>query len=85
MCNEIRRVKQVMTKSGVVNSFYGFPSHLYKEKFAHRGSPELAQKVLGMLNDAGVQAKGVTRGLDHGVWVPFKCGMSISPIATTRH
>ena len=55
-------------------SFYGFPDHYYKEKFPTRGSPKLAQTVLAMLNDEGIPAKGVQRGLDHGVWACFKCG-----------
>lgn len=52
--------------------FYGFPKHYYMEKFKHRGSPELAGKVMQTLNDAGIKTEGVERGLDHGVWAVFK-------------
>lgn len=56
-------------------SFYGFPSHYYKEKYPNVGSKEVANKVLDSLKEAGIAAEGVKRGLDHGVWASFKCGM----------
>lgn len=56
------------------SSFYGFPSHYYQEKYPNKGSATVAQRVLDALNDAGIDAKGVERGLDHGVWASFKCG-----------
>lgn len=55
-------------------SFYGFPPKYYEAKYPNRGSPELANKILGLLGDAGIKAKGVTRGLDHGVWSGFHVG-----------
>jgi len=39
------------------------------------GSREVAQQVIDALHEAGIKAEGVKRGLDHGVWVSFKCGM----------
>lgn len=56
------------------DSFYGFPGHYYKEKYPNVGSAEVAKKVLDALGAAGIKAKGVKRGLDHGVWASFKCG-----------
>ncbi|KAJ5670597.1 uncharacterized protein N7477_005960 [Penicillium maclennaniae] len=47
-------------------SFYGFPDHYYKEKYPNIGSKEVAHKVLDLLKEAGIEAKGVNRGLDHG-------------------
>lgn len=58
---------------GLIYDFYGFPAHYYEFKYPHRGSPELAEKVLGKLQDAGIKAEGVRRGLDHGVWASFMC------------
>lgn len=55
-------------------SFYGFPDHYYKEKYPNVGSKEVSHKVLDALKEAGIEAKGVKRGLDHGVWASFKCG-----------
>lgn len=57
------------------SSFYGFPDHYYKEKYPNVGSKEVAHKVLDALQGAGIEAQGVKRGLDHGVWASFKCGM----------
>ncbi|KAH6648772.1 Extradiol ring-cleavage dioxygenase, class III enzyme, subunit B [Truncatella angustata] len=55
----------------LIYDFYGFPSYMYEAKYPSRGSPELANRILGLLGDAGIKAKGVTRGLDHGVWSGF--------------
>lgn len=52
--------------------FYGFPQHYYFEKFPNKGSPELAKHVMELLKDAGIEAVENERGLDHGVFVPFK-------------
>ena len=56
----------------LIYDFYGFPGHYYKERFLHQGSPEVAERVLGVLKEAGIPAEGVERGLDHGVWAAFK-------------
>lgn len=60
--------------TGTINSFYGFPSHYYKEKFPHKGSKEIATQVTEVLKSTGIQVKPVSRGLDHGVWSSFKVG-----------
>lgn len=52
--------------------FYGFPKHYYMEKFPNKGSPQLARRVMELLGEAGIQAVPEERGLDHGVFVPFK-------------
>ncbi|KFY36208.1 hypothetical protein V494_05222 [Pseudogymnoascus sp. VKM F-4513 (FW-928)] len=55
----------------LIYDFGGFPAHYYRAKYPHTGSPALAQTALRLLADAGIPAKPATRGLDHGVWVPF--------------
>ncbi|KFZ09831.1 hypothetical protein V502_08441 [Pseudogymnoascus sp. VKM F-4520 (FW-2644)] len=55
----------------LIYDFGGFPSHYYRAKYPHTGSPQLAESALRLLADAGIPAKPATRGLDHGVWVPF--------------
>lgn len=62
----------------LVCSFYGFPSHYYKEKYPNVGSREVAGRVLESLAQHGIKGQGVKRGLDHGVWASFKCGMPYS-------
>ncbi|KAG0127420.1 Extradiol ring-cleavage dioxygenase, class III enzyme, subunit B [Tuber indicum] len=57
----------------LVYDFHGFPDHYYKHKYPNVGSQELAEKVLGLLKEAGIESGGVKRGLDHGVFAPFTC------------
>jgi 4,5-DOPA dioxygenase extradiol len=59
------------TSQGLIYDYYGFPPHYYEVKYPNEGSPELAEKVLGKLQSAGIKAEGVRRGLDHGVFSPF--------------
>ena len=55
-------------------SFYGFPSHYYKERFPNVGSKELAAQIMGLLKSNDIAVSAVSRGLDHGVWACFKVG-----------
>ncbi|KXT00282.1 hypothetical protein AC578_1214 [Pseudocercospora eumusae] len=61
------------TEMPLIYDFYGFPPHYYEFKFPNKGSPELAEKLLEKLQNAGIKAEGVRRGLDHGVWASFMC------------
>jgi len=60
----------------LIYDFYGFPRNYYQEKYPNVGSKEVAEKVLSALHDAGIDAEGVDRGLDHGVWASFKCAFN---------
>jgi aromatic ring-opening dioxygenase catalytic subunit (LigB family) len=60
----------------LIYDFSNFPPHYYEFKYPHTGSPELANKVLQMLESAGIKAEGVRRGLDHGVWASFMCAFN---------
>ncbi|EXJ80253.1 hypothetical protein A1O1_08395 [Capronia coronata CBS 617.96] len=62
----------VAEEEPLIYDFYGFPRHYYAEKFPNKGSPEVAQKVMAALGENGIKTQGVKRGLDHGVFVPFK-------------
>lgn len=55
-----------------IYDFGGFPDELYRIRYAAHGAPELAQRVLVLLQAAGFKG-GVEgcRGLDHGAWVPL--------------
>lgn len=57
----------------LIYDYNNFPDHYYKHKYPNVGSKELAEKVLGLLKEAGIESEGVKRGLDHGVFVPFTC------------
>lgn len=52
--------------------YYGFPRHYYAEKFPNKGSAKLADRVCEVLAESGIQTQPAERGLDHGVFVPFK-------------
>ena len=53
--------------------YYGFPEHTYRLTYPAPGSPKLATRVRDLLTTAGIpSAEDSDRGLDHGVFVPFK-------------
>lgn len=60
----------------LIYDFYGFPKNYYQEKYPNVGSKEIAERVLEALHDAGIDAEGTSRGLDHGVWSSFKCAFN---------
>ncbi|KAI8150031.1 aromatic ring-opening dioxygenase LigB subunit [Fennellomyces sp. T-0311] len=62
-------------KPELIYDFYNFPQRYYEEKWDHQGSPELAEKVIGLLQKSGIKATGKNYGNDHGVWVPLKRAM----------
>lgn len=56
-----------------IHDFGGFPDALYALRYPAPGDPALAQEIVAMLHDAGVDARAdPTRGYDHGVWVPLR-------------
>jgi len=53
--------------------YNGFPEHTYRLTYPATGAPELAGRVQNLLAGAGMaSASESDRGLDHGVFVPFK-------------
>ncbi len=53
--------------------YYGFPPHTYQLTYPAAGSRSVASRVRSLLAEAGIAAsEDNTRGLDHGVFVPFK-------------
>ncbi|KEY73144.1 hypothetical protein S7711_04892 [Stachybotrys chartarum IBT 7711] len=55
----------------LIYDFYGFPPHYYDAQYPSVGDPDLAQRIIGMLSEAGISSRGFKRGLDHGVWSGF--------------
>ena len=51
--------------------YYGFPQRYYEVDYPAPGAPELAQRVVDLLQDAGPIQQDPTRGLDHGAFVPL--------------
>lgn len=45
---------------------------VYDFEWPHHDAPELAIEVWSHLKKASIRALRVERGVDHGLWVPFK-------------
>lgn len=45
---------------------------MYEYDWPHHDAPELASYVWKKIVASGIRAKRAERGVDHGVWVPFK-------------
>ena len=53
--------------------YYGFPEHTYSLTYPARGSVAVADRVRELLGQAGIETdEEHERGLDHGVFIPFK-------------
>jgi aromatic ring-opening dioxygenase catalytic subunit (LigB family) len=53
--------------------YYGFPEHTYHLAYPASGAPALAARVRALLQAADIaSATDTQRGLDHGVFIPFK-------------
>jgi len=53
--------------------YYGFPDQAYEIKYPAPGSPELAQRVAGLLKKNNIPVKiDEQRGFDHGLFIPLK-------------
>jgi aromatic ring-opening dioxygenase catalytic subunit (LigB family) len=53
--------------------YYGFPAHTYQLKYNPPGSPQLAENIEKLMTEAGIPVRSeLTRGFDHGVFIPLK-------------
>jgi len=65
-------VSQVQRHS-LLFDYYGFPEHTYRLTYPAQGSVALAQKVQELLARAAIDCDvDGSRGIDHGVFIPFK-------------
>jgi aromatic ring-opening dioxygenase catalytic subunit (LigB family) len=52
--------------------YRGFPPHTYELHYEAPGDPALAQRIAGLLQDAGLpSATDAARGFDHGTFIPL--------------
>jgi len=68
------RVFTVMagTKPPMIYDYSGFPPHTYRVVYAAPGSPQTAERVRGLIEEAGFAAAlDAERGFDHGTFVPL--------------
>lgn len=57
---------------GMVYDYGGFPPHTYRVVYPAPGTPGLARRVQGLLEDIGIPvALDALRGYDHGTFVPM--------------
>ncbi len=53
--------------------YYGFPEHTYRLQYPAPGLPALGDRIQELLKEGGFASTRETeRGLDHGVFIPFK-------------
>ncbi|PVH18647.1 hypothetical protein CXQ85_000929 [Candidozyma haemuli] len=63
-------------ENSLVYDFYNFPKHMYQEWFRSLNSAFLAEEIRHKLQENDFHASLTERGIDHGVWVPFKVAFS---------
>ncbi len=57
----------------MIYDFGGFAPELYQMQYPAPGDPELAMRVVRLLDEAGLEPATLgKRGYDHGVWTPLK-------------
>ena len=61
------------THPPMIYDYSGFPEHTYHIKYSAPGSPDLAQRVQKLLQEAGFPKTSLDaeRGFDHGVFAPL--------------
>lgn len=60
-------------KYALLYDYYGFPEHTYRLTYPASGSPAVGARVQALLAQAGIATHAAhERGLDHGVFIPFK-------------
>jgi 4,5-DOPA dioxygenase extradiol len=62
----------VAVKPRTIHDFSGFPAQLYQMNYPAPGAPNLAQRVVKLLTETGIEC-GISHdyGLDHGAWIPL--------------
>lgn len=60
-------------RPGLIFDYHGFPEHTYQLQYPAPGHPALAERVAGLLAQAGIEAEqDPARGFDHGMFIPLK-------------
>lgn len=60
-------------RPATLHDFGGFPAPLYAIQYPAPGAPEVAERALALLRQAGIDAlPDAGHGLDHGAWVPVR-------------
>jgi 4,5-DOPA dioxygenase extradiol len=60
------------TRPETWHDFGGFPRELYQLRYPAAGNPQLAERIIHLLNQGGLDAHAnAIRPRDHGVWIPL--------------
>lgn len=63
---------QTMDRPATIHDFRGFGPDLERAVYPAPGAPDMAERVLASLADAGIPAVAEpVRGRDHGAWIPM--------------
>jgi len=69
----------------LIFDYHGFPPHTYELTWPTPGSPQLADRIRGCLEAAGIPSRSdPARGFDHGVFVPLKVALPDADIPTVE-
>jgi 4,5-DOPA dioxygenase extradiol len=68
-----------------IYDFGGFPDAVYQLNYPAPGAPELAERVISLLTQAGISSNThPNRGLDHGAWTPLILAYPDADIPVTQ-
>jgi aromatic ring-opening dioxygenase catalytic subunit (LigB family) len=68
-----------------LHDYYGFPPESYEIQWPAPGDPALAERVQGLLRDAGIaSALDPARGFDHGTFVPLALAYPDADVPTIQ-
>jgi len=68
-----------------IYDFSGFPEQLYHLSYPAPGAPELSDRILSLLHQAGIPGDlHPSRGLDHGAWTPLILAYPAADIPVTQ-
>lgn len=68
-----------------IHDFSGFPEALYHLRYSAPGAPDLADRVVTLLTQAGIACDThSSRGLDHGTWTPLILAYPAADIPVTQ-
>lgn len=60
-------------KPDLIYDYYGFPPHTYELTYPAPGAPELALRIVSLLQMAHIESGAdAQRGFDHGMFIPLK-------------
>ncbi len=82
---EMRPTVNAGTAPALLFDYSGFPAHTYRLTWPAPGAPDLAIRVRDLLGEAGIESgSDVSRGWDHGVFVPLKVVSPRADIPTVQ-